>query len=158
MMSATPETRLTTSGELTPPVQGASVALAFDFGLKRIGVAVGQNVSGTATALETVAVRQQRVDWQAITQLVDTWRPDYFVVGRPASADVKSEFNAALEKFSRRLTGRFHRQVVFVDERLSSYAAAAEHQDTKRAGLDAIAARFILETWFMENPAPVDTA
>jgi putative Holliday junction resolvase len=127
--------------------------LAFDFGRRRIGVAVGQEVTRTAEALNTVAVRDDRPDWAAITTLVETWRPDLFVLGRPGTADGgATALDAALERFARRLEGRYQRRVSFVDERLSSYAAGAGPH--RRGGLDAAAARVILETWFAENSAP----
>ena len=128
--------------------------LAFDFGSRRIGVAVGQEVTRTAEALCTIAVRDDRPDWDAITAVVETWRPDLFVLGRPRTADGgATPLGAALERFARRLEGRFGRRVSFVDERLSSYAADAE-PGSAHGGLDAASARVILETWFAENSAP----
>jgi len=128
--------------------------LAFDFGRRRIGVAVGQEVTRTAEALSTIAVRDDRPDWAAITAVVETWRPDLFVLGRPRNADGgATALDAALARFARRLEGRYGRRVSFVDERLSSYAAGAA-PCPGRGGLDAAAARVILETWFAENAAP----
>lgn len=133
----------------------ARTALAFDFGLRRIGTAVGQDVTGTAQALETVAVRDGRPDWQAISRLVETWQPELFVIGRPLPADGSApELGPAIEKFARRLQGRYYKPVSFIDERLSSYAALGDARNAERLGLDAVAARFILETWFAENPQP----
>ncbi|MEQ8231224.1 MAG: Holliday junction resolvase RuvX [Gammaproteobacteria bacterium] len=133
---------------------GARTVLAFDFGLRRIGVAVGQEVTGTAEPLVTLQVRDQRPDWDAIAALVGTWQPDLFVLGRPCTADgAPTALSAPLERFARRLAGRYGRPVSFVDERLSSYAAG-EHPRAGRTGLDAASASVILETWFAENPAP----
>lgn len=122
-------------------------ALAFDYGERRIGVAVGQSQTRTAQALVTLAVRNGQVDWPAIAQLVEQWQPQQLVVGLPATDDGQPHSNAApIARFARRLHGRFHLPVAFVDERLSSYAAS-EDPDTRRVGLDAVAARLILETW-----------
>lgn len=122
--------------------------LAFDFGHKRIGVAVGQDLTGTARALETVAVRNGRIDWDAIAALVDAWRPEQFVLGRPQAADgAPHALDPAIERFARRLQGRYGRPVAFIDEHLSSHAASAD-PECARAGLDAVAARVILESWF----------
>jgi putative holliday junction resolvase len=122
--------------------------LAFDFGLRRIGTAVGQDLTGTAQALTVVAVRNGQVDWEAIAHLVDTWQPDLFVLGRPHTADgTPHPLHAAIDRFARRLHGRYGRTVSFVDEHLSSHAAAAEPASVD-VGLDAVAARLILESWF----------
>ena len=122
--------------------------LAFDFGLRRIGAAVGQDLTGTAQALTTVAVRNGQIDWPAIARLVDVWQPDVFVLGRPETADgAPHPLHAAIDRFARRLHGRYGRSVSFIDERLSSHAAAADPASAT-AGLDAVAARLILESWF----------
>ena len=57
--------------------------LCFDYGEKRIGVAVGQTITSTATALETIIVRNKKPDWDAIGKLISEWKPDKFVVGHP---------------------------------------------------------------------------
>lgn len=122
-------------------------ALGFDYGERRIGVAVGQSQTRSAQALVTLTVRNGQVDWPAIERLIDEWRPQQLVVGVPGNDDGSPPANAdAIARFGRRLHGRFHLPVAFVDERLSSYAAS-EDPDTRRVGLDAVAARLILETW-----------
>lgn len=127
---------------------GSRTILAFDYGERRIGVAVGQEVSATAEPLATLPVRNGRIDWEAIARLVETWQPALFVVGRPPTRDGRPHrLAAAIERFARRLQGRYRRPVSLIDERLSSYAA--EHDPAAaRHGLDAVAARVILETWF----------
>lgn len=121
--------------------------LAFDYGTRRIGVAVGQSVTRTANPLTTVHVRHGRIDWDALARLVAEWQPDGFVLGLPGTADGRPHaLKPAIERFARRLHGRFQRPVAFVDERLSSYAAGRE-QSLHAAGLDAAAARLILESW-----------
>jgi len=125
----------------------AVTALGFDYGARRIGVAVGQSLTRTAQALVTLPVRNGQVDWPAITKIIEEWRPQQLVVGMPGTDDGQAHVNAEpIARFARRLHGRFHLPVAFVDERLSSYAAA-EDPETRRVGLDAVAARLILETW-----------
>jgi len=122
--------------------------LAFDFGLRRIGAAVGQDLSRTAQALGTIKVKQHRPDWDGIGRLVHEWQPDLFVLGRPETADGKPHsLAAAIERFAGQLHGRYGKPVHFIDERLSSYAAEGS-ADAARLGVDAAAARIILETWF----------
>lgn len=125
--------------------------LGFDFGTRRIGVAVGQDVTGTAEALATVRVTDGRPDWDAIARLVDEWAPARLVLGLPSHADDAPHALAdAVRRFARRLEGRFRVPVSFVDERLSSQAGADDPAAARR-GLDAAAARVILERWFAER-------
>ena len=121
--------------------------MGFDYGERRIGVAVGQTVTRTAQALVTLQVRNGQIDWPAITQLITAWKPQQLVLGLPSNDDGAEHPNGVpIARFARRLTGRFLLPVAFVDERLSSYAAT-EDPAARRLGLDAVAARLILETW-----------
>lgn len=125
----------------------AVTALGFDYGTRRIGVAVGQTVSGTAQALVTIAVHNGRPDWDAIARVIAEWQPQQLVLGRPERVDDGVHgLTATIERFARRLNGRFGLPVAFVDERLSSYAAQDDPAVASR-GLDAVAARLILESW-----------
>lgn len=121
--------------------------MAFDYGTKRIGIAVGQTVSRTATALKVVPAVNGQPRWNEIAELVNEWAPDLFVVGMPSFEDQQtSSISDAITRFSRRLTGRYQLPVEFIDERLSSFAAG--HDDQARTqGLDAAAAKMILLTW-----------
>jgi len=128
-------------------------ALGFDYGERRIGVAVGQTVTRTASPLTTLKARDGQPDWSAVKRLVDEWRPDVLVVGRPSTADgAPHALAAAIERFARRLTGRFGLAVEFIDERLSSHAAADDARGS-RHGLDAHAAALILESWLVDRAA-----
>lgn len=127
----------------------ARTLLGFDFGTRRVGVAVGQRVTGTARALTTLAARDGQPDWAQVEQLIATWQPDALVVGLPLALDgSRSDVTAAAERFARRLHGRFRLPVHMQDERLSSYAAE-QLADTPRgrAAVDAAAARIILQDW-----------
>ena len=121
--------------------------MGFDYGVRRIGVAVGQTVTRTAQALVTLKVTNGHIEWPVIAQLIAQWRPTQLVVGMPSTNDGQAHPNAApIARFARRLSGRFQLPVAFVDERLSSYAAL-EDPAARCLGLDAAAARLILETW-----------
>lgn len=131
----------------------ARTALGFDYGERRIGVAVGQTVTRTASPLATLAARDGQPDWTAVRKLVEAWRPDVLVVGLPSTADgAPHALAAAIERFARRLAGRFGLAVEFVDERLSSHAAAELAHDG-RHGVDAHAAALILESWLAPTSA-----
>ncbi|MDV3237979.1 MAG: Holliday junction resolvase RuvX [Gammaproteobacteria bacterium] len=127
--------------------------LGFDFGLRRIGVAVGQRVTGTATALTTLAARDGQPDWTQIARLLETWHPDALVVGLPLQLDgTDSEVTRAAQRFARRLEGRFHLPVFLHDERLSSHTAEQwlrEHAGKLPAAgaADRVAAQVILQDW-----------
>ncbi|MCH8845335.1 MAG: Holliday junction resolvase RuvX [Proteobacteria bacterium] len=124
--------------------------LCFDFGTKRIGVAVGQSITQTAAPLQTVKNKNNRPDWDHIKQLIDEWKPDALIVGVPLNMMGEiQEMTIASEKFMRQLHGRFHLRVYGVDERLSSFEAA--QRTGKTTDLDPIAAQAILETWFAED-------
>lgn len=125
--------------------------LAFDFGTRRIGVAVGQDVTGTAEALTSIRVNGGRPDWNGLSRLIAQWAPARLVLGKPMSAGSEPHALAAqVERFARRLEGRFGLPVSIIDERLSSWAAERD-PDAERTGVDAVAARVILESWFAEQ-------
>ena len=124
--------------------------LCFDYGEKRIGVAVGQTVTSTATALETIIVRNKKPDWDTIGKLICEWRPDKFIVGHPLTLDgARQKMTELAEKFGRQLQHRYNTPVDLVNEQLSSYEARRELKSTRK--LDPTSAKLILETWFREN-------
>ncbi|GAB4345893.1 MAG: Holliday junction resolvase RuvX [Gammaproteobacteria bacterium] len=133
--------------------------LGFDYGERRIGVAVGQELTGTASPLTTLHRVGDRIDWKTIEKLIDEWRPDALVVGLPLNMDgSEHEMTAAARRFGRRLHGRFGLPVYEVDERLSSIEAekalGSEGRGGKRAAkqtVDRIAAQIILQTWLDEQ-------
>ena len=127
-------------------------ALSFDYGEKRIGIAVGQTLTGSASAIKTITTTNKKIDWNSITILVNEWSPDIFVLGRPSlKSGHEHNLTNEIERFSRQLTGRYQLPVEFIDERLSSRAAVNYKQEVDRAGLDAVAAKLILETWLQER-------
>ncbi|MBT3048169.1 MAG: Holliday junction resolvase RuvX [Candidatus Thiodiazotropha sp.] len=128
--------------------------LGFDYGTRKIGVAVGQTVTGTATALETLHLVNHKPDWKRIEDLIEEWKPEALVVGLPLDVD-DSETDATQPalRFSRQLEGRFHLKVHLADERYSSFEARDRlgHNAKKMEDYDAVAAKLILETWLNEQ-------
>ena len=130
--------------------------LGFDFGLRRIGVAVGQTTTLTASALQTVR-HGKTPDWPAIDRLVSEWQPALFVVGLPLGAEgEETDMSRAARRFGTDLGRRFSLDVAYSDERLSSQAAAGRFAELRESGglrrkdaslLDAMAAQIILENW-----------
>ncbi len=125
-------------------------ALGFDFGTKRIGVAYGQSITGTAQPLQTLNARDGIPDWQEIEKLVVQWRPTVFVVGLPFNMDdTESELLLRARKFGQRLEGRLHKPCYGMDERLSSFEARGQLlRGEADAQIDSLAAKLILESWF----------
>jgi putative Holliday junction resolvase len=125
-------------------------ALCFDFGTKRIGVAYGQSITGTAQPLQTLNARDGIPDWQEIEKLVVQWRPTVFVVGLPFNMDgTESELLLRARKFGQRLEGRLHKPCYGMDERLSSFEARGQLlRGEADAQIDSLAAKLILESWF----------
>ena len=132
-------------------------ALAFDFGTQRIGVAFGQSVTGTASAVTVLRARDGQPRWNEMAQLVEQWKPDVFLAGMPYNIDgTVSELLGRAEKFARRLQERFEKPCYGMDERLSSREAierlveANTVRTVKKTAIDHIAAQIILENWFNE--------
>ncbi|MCK4608879.1 MAG: Holliday junction resolvase RuvX [Gammaproteobacteria bacterium] len=128
--------------------------LGFDFGLKRIGVAVGQSITGTASPLQIVAATQGKPDWEVITKLIATWQPQALVVGIPYTMeDEEQEITHAARRFARRLNHRYHLPVHEVDEKLTTKTAREDiyakggYKALQKTAIDSIAAKLILEDW-----------
>ncbi|MEA3278410.1 MAG: Holliday junction resolvase RuvX [Pseudomonadota bacterium] len=127
--------------------------LGFDFGPRKIGVAVGQTVTGSASPLATIRSRRDKPDWARIEQLFLEWRPEQAVVGLPYNMDdTEAEIAPGARRFARQLAGRFGLEVHLVDERLTSLEARRQlGKDATATGIvDAMAAKLILETWLSE--------
>lgn len=141
--------------------------LGFDFGMKRIGVAIGTWAEDgrlrTARALTTISIEANAARFDAIAALIKDWQPTRLIVGEPSHADgTAHEMTARCARFANQLRGRFALPVEQVDERFSSVEAEAELRnmpcrqgrlsmaDAKKQ-IDAEAARIILERWFDEH-------
>jgi putative Holliday junction resolvase len=140
------------------PGQRRRCALAFDFGQRRIGVAVAEPGFGLASTLGVVAAQAGEPDWAALDRLVTEWNPATLVVGAPCEPDGSHGASAGPAlAFADRMAGRYSLPVSLVDERLTSRAAEDILREQRRSGLqkrrirggevDSLAARLIAETW-----------
>lgn len=121
--------------------------LGFDFGLKRIGVAVGQTITCTASPLTIIASRDGKPDWDKITQLFERWQPKAIVVGLPFRLNGEEQaLTQPARKFGQRLNGRYQTPVFFMEEQLSSIEAESRRKNIKQP-MDDHAAQIILENW-----------
>ena len=136
--------------------------LAFDFGTRRIGVAVGQTLTRSASAAGTLAAHAGSADWAAVDTCIARWAPRRLLVGLPYNMDgSETTTTAACRAFGEQLARRCGLPVEFVDERLTSAAAYDELRSERRSGararrirpgdIDANAARLILETWMQDQ-------
>ena len=133
------------------PAPAARTLLGFDFGARRVGVAIGNTITGHARPLAIIRELATDRRFSVIGGLVNEWRPVGFVVGRPLHPDGAAHaVTAAAERFARQLEGRFRRPVVLVDERYSTAEARARARDEGESlddGDDAHAAAVILEQY-----------
>ncbi|MES9871243.1 MAG: Holliday junction resolvase RuvX, partial [Sedimenticola sp.] len=98
--------------------------LGFDYGPSKIGVAVGQTLTGSATPLDTLRSVQEKPDWEGISRLIEEWKPEALVVGLPFNMDdTEAEIAPQARRFARQLEGRYHLPVHMADERLTSLEA-----------------------------------
>jgi putative holliday junction resolvase len=135
----------------------ATTVLGFDFGTRRIGVAVGNCLTQGARALEVVANNSQGPDWQRLDVLLRDWHPDALLVGLPLTMDgAEQGTSRAARAFAASLGERYRVPLHLVDERLSSQEAARRFAEQRARGetrrkhaqeLDAVAAQVIVETW-----------
>ena len=130
--------------------------LGFDYGNRKIGVAVGQSLTQTARDLDTVSVKGSKLDWERITRLVNTWQPVALVVGVPLDSDgCETAMSKRAKKFGQNLSQRYNLPVHWVNEYLTSEAARQALAQGTRSGKtsrkrDQVAARLILETFLSE--------
>lgn len=125
----------------------AELIMGFDFGTRRIGIAVGQRVTSSANSVGHVRARDGKPDWNAMDKLVGEWQPDLFVVGLPLNMDdTMSEVGEAAMKFARRLQGRYNIPFEMMDERLSTFEARQQEPED----IDGAAASLILTSWLSQ--------
>ena len=128
------------------PERSSRTVLALDFGLKRIGVAVGEPELRTAHPLPPIAAP----GFDSIEKLLAEWRPAQIVVGLPVAEQGEHPLAKKVERFARQLEGRFRVPVARVDERFTSVEAESRLRGAKRKSIDSVAAQLILEQYFDE--------
>ena len=126
--------------------------LAFDYGLRQMGVATGQTLTGSAQGLCILRAHDGIPNWDEVSKLLDEWTPDLVLVGLPLNMDAsESELSRLARKFARRLQGRFNANVLMVDERLTSQEAKTLFDDNQGrvdlTKIDHLAAALILQSW-----------
>lgn len=145
---------LDTDYGLDKPRPMSGTLLGFDYGLRKMGVAVGQTVTLTGRPLSPVKMYDGVPDWPQFGKLLAQWQPSALIVGIPVNEEYEDQrMVRAAQKFGRRVRERYRLPVFGIDERLTSFAArqALLEQGGCRAlernSVDSIAAQFILESW-----------
>lgn len=136
----------------------SDILLAFDFGTKRIGVAVGQTVTKTARPLATLSAKEGQPQWEEVDKLIKTWRPNALVVGIPLNMDgTPQAITQAARNFAEALRKKYQLPVHGIDERLTTRDAREKvfakggYKALQNEQIDSVAAQLILETWFMQK-------
>ncbi len=139
-----------TSDHTKPP----QILMAFDFGMKRIGTAIGQTVTQSAKPLENIPARDGIPDWEKLDKLIKVWEPSVFIVGLPLNMDgSEQEITLAVKRFGKRLSARYQLPTHFNDERMSSLEAREHlfadggYRALQNNDIDSVAAKLILESW-----------
>jgi putative Holliday junction resolvase len=138
----------------TPKNLPDGIVLAFDFGMKRIGVAVGQTVTKTANTYGMLKAEQGEPDWQQVQAIMDEWKPMALVVGIPLNMDgTEQTIGKRAEAFAQMLEEHTSLPVYAVDERLTTVEARERifeqegYKGLQKASVDAMAAKIMLEAW-----------
>jgi len=136
-------------------VIGERTILGFDFGKKYIGVAIGQELTGSASPLGSVKAREGIPDWDSMSKFIKEWQPDFVVVGLPLNMDgTEQQLTRDAKKFGNRLSGRYGLKVEFQDERLTTATAKEAlfahggYRNLKKDNIDAESAKIIIESYF----------
>lgn len=137
--------------------------LGFDYGIKKIGVAIGQDVTHTAEPLATLYSKNLKPDWDSIGQIIKDWRPTMLLVGLPLNGlEHDQNITQAARRFANKLKGRYQLPVFMFDEHLSTQEARSQANATltpngNKHGLrpyDGIAAQLILQSWLNQRNTP----
>ncbi len=137
---------------------GQRTIIGFDFGKKYIGVAVGQEITGSASPLGSIKATDGIPNWEQLGAYLKEWQPDVIVVGLPLNMDgSEQQLTKDARKFGNRIAGRFGLKVDFQDERLTTADAKAQlfsrggYKNLKKDNIDAESARLIIESYFEQS-------
>ena len=126
--------------------------VAFDFGTKKIGVAVGQTSTYTSSPLQVISSKDNKVKWNEIMILLNEWKPELVIVGKPLNMDgTNSEIMKEVEKFYQKLKSIYDAKFEYIDERLTTFEARQILEEKKFETVDANAAKILIDNWFELN-------
>ena len=126
--------------------------VAFDFGTKKIGVAVGQTSTYTSSPLQVISSKDNKVKWNEIMILLNEWKPELIIVGKPLNMDgTDSEIMKEVEKFYQKLKSIYDAKFEYIDERLTTFEARQILEEKQFETVDANAAKILIDNWFELN-------
>ena len=126
--------------------------VAFDFGTKKIGVAVEQTSTYTSSPLQIILSKDNKVNWNEIIILLNEWKPDLIIVGKPLNMDgTDSDIMKEVEKFYIKLKRNYVADFVYIDERLTTFEARQILEEKNVEKVDANAAKILIDNWFSLN-------
>ena len=126
--------------------------VAFDFGEKKIGVAVGQTSTYTSSPLQVIFNNHDKVNWNEISVLLEEWRPELILVGKPLNMDgTDSEIMMKVDAFYKKLESLYDAKFEYVDERLTTFEAKDILKENNVETVDANAAKILIDNWFNRN-------
>ena len=126
--------------------------VAFDFGTKKIGVAVGQTATYTSSPLQVILNKDDKVNWNEINTLLNEWKPELIIIGKPLNMDgTDSEIMKQVERFYQKLKKIYDTNFEYIDERLTTFEARQILEDTNINNVDANAAKILIDNWFEMN-------
>ena len=135
-------------------IKESGVVMAFDYGLRNIGIAIGQRITKSASTFYAIKAKEGVPDWLKLDSIINEWEPSLFIVGDPFNMDgTKSEFQKKIAKFSTELKKRYEIDLHMIDERLTTKEAKERIKDKANgikdsANKHSISAQIILEDWF----------
>ena len=126
--------------------------VSFDFGTKKIGVAVGQTKTKTSSPLEIIFNKNNKTNRDSIKSIIDEWRPDIILVGKPLNMDgTNSDIMKEVDVFFKKLKKITNIPCEYVDERLTSFEARQNLLELKTQLIDAQAAKLLIDNWLSDN-------
>lgn len=137
--------------------------LSFDFGTKKIGIAVGQTITKSSSPLTVLFNKENKVNWEEVGAIIDEWKPELLLIGKPLNMDgTDSDIMKVVDNFSKKLAKLSGIECEYVDERLTSFEARQNfkelmienNKNIKKEIIDANAAKILIDNWFNQN---VDT-
>ena len=126
--------------------------VAFDFGEKKIGVAVGQTSTYTSSPLQVIFNNHDKVNWNEISILLEEWKPELILIGKPLNMDgTDSEIMMKVDAFYKKLESLYDAKFEYVDERLTTFEAKDILKENNVETVDANAAKILIDNWFNRN-------
>ena len=126
--------------------------VAFDFGEKKIGVAVGQTSTYTSSPLQVIFNNHDKVNWNEISILLEEWKPELILIGKPLNMDgTDSEIMKKVDTFYKKMESLYDAKFEYVDERLTTFEARDILKENNVETVDANAAKILIDNWFNIN-------